>query len=1020
MQPAEGDVPRLFHAARALAGPQERAAYLARACGDDSALRARIEELLRADDGAGGFLEQPLTALALEEPGQTLGPYRLLQRIGEGGFGTVWMAEQREPMKRRVALKVIKLGMDTRQVVARFEAERQALALMDHPGIARVFDAGATGTGRPYFVMELVKGVPIVEYCDSARLDTRARLELFTLVCRAIQHAHQKGVIHRDVKPSNVLVTLHDGEPVPKVIDFGIAKATQGELTTRTLFTEHGQVIGTPAYMSPEQAELSGLDVDTRTDVYSLGVLLYELLTGTTPFGARAQEVHGFLEMLRAIREDEPERPSTRVAALGATAVRTAELRRVDARRLNSLLRGDLDWIVLRCLEKDRARRYESASDLAADVERHLAHEPVLARPPSRLDRLRKFARRNRLAVAAASAVGLALVAGGAATTAAWVAERARARELDDVARFQASQLASIDAARMGRRLGEDLADEFGRELRREGADPEVTARRVAELRSALAGVNLTNVALRSLDENVFTPALAAVARDFAGQPLVEARLLQTLASTLHEIGLLERALAPQVRALALRREHLGDDDSWTLLSQNALGTLLQALGRLGEAEPLLRDALARRRRQYDADDPRVLASVSNLGALLHARGADAEAEKCLREALEGRLRAAARDEREVLSAQNNLGVLLQAQNRLLEAEPLLREALEGERRLHGDEHPATLSSMNNLSSLLRDLGRLDEAERLARQALAGRRSVLGDGHVETLTALNNLATVLMQQGHLAEAEPIFRESLEGHRRALGEAHAATLTCSGNLCALLQSLGRTEEALPLLDASLEACRRVLGARHEVTLMVSNQLGVALMQSSRYEAAEPVLRELAAGCRETLGPVHPGTITSTFNLGLVLRARGLLDEADDCLSAALSATRAQPGEQSAEIASKLDALAVTRLARGRWSEAEALLRESFDLRSAQEPDGWRRYETMSLLGESLARQDRHAEAEPLLVEACERMAPPAARADRRRLAFTRLIEHYRAAGRPADAARWEARLESAAGAEGPQR
>ena len=345
-----------------------------------------------------------------EQAGAQIGRYKLLQQIGEGGFGSVWMAEQREPVKRRVALKIIKLGMDTKQVIARFEAERQALAMMDHPNIAKVLDAGSTETGRPYFVMEYIKGVPILEYCDTDKLDTKARLELFASVCHAIQHAHQKGIIHRDIKPSNVLITMHDGVPVPKVIDFGIAKATSAELTAKTLFTEHRQMIGTPAYMSPEQAEMSGLDIDTRSDIYSLGVLLYELLTGTTPFDSKELTSKGFAEMMRIIREVEPHKPSTRLSSLGDTGTRTAQQRRaVDPKKLSQTLRGDLDWIVMKCLEKDRTRRYETANGLAADIKRHLNDQPITAGAPSAGYKLRKFVKRNRPQVIAGGIVAAAL-----------------------------------------------------------------------------------------------------------------------------------------------------------------------------------------------------------------------------------------------------------------------------------------------------------------------------------------------------------------------------------------------------------------------------------------------------------------------------------------------------------------------------------------------------------------------------------------------------------------------------------
>ena len=414
---------QVFHEARAIESPSEREAYLRGACGNDVALRSKVEALLAADVEAGSFLasagnegDATIVAAPHEQAGAMIGRYKLLQPIGEGGFGVVWMAEQKEPVKRRVALKIIKLGMDTKQVIARFEAERQALAMMAHPNIATVLDAGATETGRPYFVMELVKGIPITEYCDQNNLTVHQRLDLFKLVCAAVQHAHQKGIIHRDIKPSNVLVTLHDGKPVPKVIDFGIAKATNAELTEKTLFTEHRQMVGTPQYMSPEQAEMSGLDIDTRSDIYALGVLLYELLTGTTPFDPKRLREAGLNEIQRIIREEEPHKPSTRLSTLDTLPLIAAH-RGIEPRKLGLQIRGDLDWIIMKALEKDRTRRYDTAAGFAADVQRHVADEPVLAGPPSAGYRLRKFVRRNRTGVMTACAVLALLLAGIAGTT---------------------------------------------------------------------------------------------------------------------------------------------------------------------------------------------------------------------------------------------------------------------------------------------------------------------------------------------------------------------------------------------------------------------------------------------------------------------------------------------------------------------------------------------------------------------------------------------------------------------------
>ena len=416
MNDVKTDAKAIFLDALDCNGPDELMRYLEQACGSDADLRMRVDELMRAHRDAGAFLggaekqaatcDQPTA----ERPGTVIGPYKLLQQIGEGGMGVVWMAEQTQPVQRKVALKVIKPGMDSRQVIARFEAERQALALMDHVNIARVFDAGTTESGLPYFVMELVHGVPITQYCDDSHLTPRERLELFVPVCQALQHAHQKGIIHRDIKPSNVMITLYDGKPVPKVIDFGVAKATEQQLTERTLFTQYGTMVGTLEYMSPEQAEMSALGVDTRSDIFSLGVLLYELLTGSTPLTHKRLKEAAYGEVLRMIKEEEPPKPSTRLSDSGDALASISAQRHMEPAKLTKLVRGELDWIVMKCLEKDRNRRYETANDFAADVQRYLKDEPVEACPPSAWYRFRKFARRNRAVLVTASAVAVAII----------------------------------------------------------------------------------------------------------------------------------------------------------------------------------------------------------------------------------------------------------------------------------------------------------------------------------------------------------------------------------------------------------------------------------------------------------------------------------------------------------------------------------------------------------------------------------------------------------------------------------
>src|SRR5579859_845124 len=423
----------IFGQALEIESVAERAAFLDRACGDNQALRAEVEALLRASERSGDLLDLPENQVlttdlpAIERPGTVIGPYKLLEQIGEGGMGTVWMAEQTDPIQRRVAVKVVKEGMDSRQVLARFEAERQALALMEHPNIAKVLDAGKTPSGRPYFVMELVKGQPITKYCDEKRLGVRERLELFGDVCRAVQHAHQKGIIHCDLKPSNVLVAPYDGKPVVKVIDFGVAKATGQRLTDKTLFTGFGALVGTPEYMSPEQAEVNNQDIDTRSDVYALGVLLYELLTGSTPLTRKRVKDAALLEVLRVIREEEPPRPSTRLSESKASLPSISAQRQTEPAKLTKLVRGELDWIAMKALDKDRNRRYETANGLAMDVERYLADEPVLACPPSAAYRVRKFVRRYRSTVTVAAAMVVLVLA--ATVVSAWQAVRATLAE---------------------------------------------------------------------------------------------------------------------------------------------------------------------------------------------------------------------------------------------------------------------------------------------------------------------------------------------------------------------------------------------------------------------------------------------------------------------------------------------------------------------------------------------------------------------------------------------------------------
>lgn len=775
---------------------------------------------------------------AANDPG-SVGPYRMLQRIGEGGMGEVWLAQQLEPVRRQVAIKFIKLGMDSKHVIARFEAERQALAMMDHPAVARVFEAGTTPRGAPYFVMEYVRGVPITTYCDEHRLSPRERLELFQRVCEGVQHAHQKAILHRDLKPSNILVGEQDGKALPKIIDFGLAKATAQKLTDKTLFTEFGALIGTPGYMSPEQAGLTGEDVDTRTDVYSLGVVLYELLVGALPFDREVLRSAGTEGVRRIIREEEPKRPSVRLSTMGDGASDSARARGVEALALRRQLEGDLDWITLKALEKDRTRRYDSPSELARDIGRHLANEPVLAGPPSAAYRARKFVRRHRGAVLAASALALALIAGVIGTTAGLVRARraeaqarAQAETSERVSRFLADMLAGIDPQRLGRDLQQDVE------------------RRAAEAGS-LGGVNYVDVSSGLIDRQIFSPARALIDTALADQPALASRLELTLGhSYMRGLQLFEPAVTALRHSteLAARSRAPGAAPDWDPAMELALAlTRLGERSAFAEAESLYRVVLADRTRRAGPDDPLALDAAAGLGDMFRRQRRGAEAESTLRDVVRRMRTAHGVSPDAAAYAVNNLAIVLrdgEGDSTKTESDSLFREAIARLTRQFGPGDYETLSSRLNRARLLLWTDRFTEAEAELRRMLADGRTTIGLESDLATQAQVALGDALKGLRRYDEAVAIYRDAERTMRRP-GNTSRSLGASILNRSEALVATGRTTETIRELSAFAEEQRRAgteIGARRFQLCMY--RLALLHASTGAKDAALGCLRRLA--------------------------------------------------------------------------------------------------------------------------------------------------------------------------------
>ena len=850
--------------------PEERVAFLDRVCGNDRQMLDRVTGLLRTHEQIGDFLEVPprntpmktrLEGSVGEKPGDHIGRYKLLQQIGEGGCGVVFMAQQEEPVRRRVALKIIKPGMDTKSVIARFEAERQALALMDHPNIAKVFDAGATESGRPYFVMELVRGIKVTEYCDQNALTTEERLNLFVLVCQAVQHAHQKGIIHRDIKPSNILVTeTLEGAPLPIVIDFGIAKATTDQrLTDKTLFTAFAMLIGTPAYMSPEQAALTSVDVDTRTDIYSLGVLLYELLTGSTPFDTGEMLKAGVDEIRRVIREEEPARPSMRLSTMpGADLTTVAQHRRSEPPKLIRSVTGDLDWIAMKALEKDRTRRYETANGLASDVKRFLADEAISARPPSKLYKFKKLVVRNQILFAGIGIIVALLVVSLIVVTAS-LAKEHQARRDANVALMQAK----ADKTKAETETAKSQQVTTFLEEMLQGVGPSVALGRDTEM--------LREILDRTAER---------VGQEMTNQPAVEAELRGLIGRLYLEIGDYTRAEKMHLAELALYRELFGTQSRQAAASLHDLGDAYWKQRKLPEAEAAYTEALAIQRPLLGND---------------HA---------------------------DVATTLNGLGAVYRRQRKLDEAERLTREGLAIRQRLFGDEHLDVADSLRNLCIILGDQHKRAEAEETARKMLTMRRRLLGDEHILVADALMDVAWAIGFTGKSAEAESLEREALTIRRKLLGDAHPDVANNLGILGDRLRQRGNLAEAQSVLDAALSIQRKLLGDEHPSTLDSMRALALVLEAEGKWSEAEAKHRETLNLRRKRDGNEDPQTLAEYEGLIRALRTQKKFAEAEQVANEALTPAFIRKPESAKLISLRLDLMG--RQGRWREAAADAAL------------------------------------------------------------------------------------------------